>query len=72
MHMSATYPALPCPGVPQLPLDRFGNLYTTVSGAGPGLGVVDLDTNMRDRLAGLHVGVARMKRCSPNVTVLYF
>ena len=65
MQMSATYPALVCPGVPQLPLDRFGNLYTTVSGAGPGLGVVDLDTNMRDRLAiaGLHVGVARMKRC---------
>ena len=58
--MSATYPALVCPGVPHLPLNRVGNLYTTVSGAGPGLGVVDLDTNMRDRLAiaGVHVGVA--------------
>ena len=25
------------PGVPQLPLDRFGKLYPTVSGTGPGL-----------------------------------
>ena len=33
-------------GVPQLLLDRFGNLYATVSGAGHGLCVVDLDTNM--------------------------
>ena len=72
MQMSVTNPALVCPGVPQLSLHRFGNFYTTVSGAGPGLGVVDLDTKMSDRLAGLHAGVARMKRCSPNVTVLYF
>ena len=36
--------------LPQLPLDRFGNLYATVSGTGPGLGVVDLDTNVDDRL----------------------
>ena len=48
--MSATYPALVGPGVPQLPLDRFGNLYATVSGTGHGLGVVDLDTNVDDRL----------------------
>ena len=48
--MSATYPALVGPGVPQLPLDRFGNLYATVSGTGPGLGVVDLDTNVDDIL----------------------
>ena len=61
--MSATYPALTGPGVPQLPVDRFVNLYATVSGTGHGLGVVDVDTNMRDRLAiaGLHV--ARMKHC---------
>ena len=50
MEMSATYPALVGPGVPQLPLERFGNLYATVSGTGPGLGVVDLDTNVDDRL----------------------
>ena len=37
------------PGVPQLPVDRFGNLYATVSGTGPGQGVVDLDSNVRDR-----------------------
>ena len=65
MQMSATYLALVGPGVPLLPLDRFDNLYATVPGTGHGLGVVDLDTNVRDRLAiaGLHVGVARMKRC---------
>ena len=49
--MSATYPALVSPSVPQLPLDRFGNLYPTVSGTWPGLGVVDLDTNVIYRLA---------------------
>ena len=58
--MSATYPAFVGLGVPQLLLDRFGNLYATVSGAGPGLCVVDLDTN---NIAGFHVGVPRMKRC---------
>ena len=51
--MSATYPAFVGLGVPQLLLDRFGNLYATVSGAGPGLCVVDLDTN---NIAGFHVG----------------
>ena len=63
--MSATYLALVGPGVPLLPLDRFDNLYATVPGTGHGIGVVDFDTNVRDRLAiaGLHVGVARMKRC---------
>ena len=41
--------------------DRFGNLYaTTVSGAGRGLSVVDLDTN---NIVGFHVGVPRMKCC---------
>ena len=57
--------ALVGPVVPQLPLDRFGNLYATVSCTGLRLGVVDLDTDVRDRLAigGLHIGVARMKRC---------
>ena len=57
--------ALVGPGVPQLPVDMFGNLYATASGTGPGLAVVDLDTNVRDRLtiAGLHGRVARMKRC---------
>ena len=48
--MSATYPFLVGPGVPQLPLDRFGNVYATVSGTGAGRGVVDLDTNVGDRL----------------------
>ena len=63
--MPVTYPALVGLGVPQLLVDRFGNLYTTVSGTGPGLGVVDLDTNVIYRLAiaGLHGRVARMKRC---------
>ena len=62
--MSASYPALVGPGVPQLPVDRFGNLYAIVSGTGTGLGVADLDTNVRERLAiaGLHGRVARMKR----------
>ena len=62
--MSATYPALVGPGVPQLLVDRFGNLYATVSGTGPGLGVVDLDTNVICRLviSGLHGRVATMKR----------
>ena len=66
--------ALVDPSIPQLPLDRFGNLYATVSGTGHGLGVVDLGTNVTDRLgiAGLHDGVARMKRCWPNVTVLWY
>ena len=49
--MSATYPALVGPGVPQLPVDRFGNVYATASGTGPALGVVDSDTYVRDRLA---------------------
>ena len=35
MEMSATYPALFGPHVPQLPVDRFGNGYATVSGTGP-------------------------------------
>ena len=50
------------PGVPQLPVDRLGNVYTTVSGTGPGLGVVDSDTNMGNRLAiaALHDRVAMM------------
>ena len=73
MEMSATAPALVGPGVPQLPLDRFGNLYATVSGTGPGLGVVDWETNVRDKLAiaSLHGRIARIKRCWPNITVLY-
>ena len=55
--MSASYQALVGPGVPQSPLDRFGNLDATLSGTGLGL--------VRDRfaIAGLHVGVTRMKRC---------
>ena len=48
--MSDTYPTVVGPDVPQLPLDRFGNLYATVSGTGHGLGVVDLDNNVDDRL----------------------
>ena len=62
MEMSVIYPALAGPGVPQLLEDRFGNLYATVSGTGPGL---DLDTNVKDRLAiaGLHGRVARIKHC---------
>ena len=63
--MSAPYLALVGPGVPLLPLERFGNLYVTVPSTGHGPGVVDLDTNVIDILAiaGLHVGVAMMKRC---------
>ena len=53
--MSTTYPAL------------VAQVYHSYSGTGPGLhvGVVDLDTNVTDRLAiaGLHDGVARMKSC---------
>ena len=69
-YMSATYPAFVGLCVPQLLLDRFGNLYATVSGAGPGLCVVDLDTTKY--IAGFYVGVPRMKCCWPNVTVLYY
>ena len=47
-QMSATYLALVGPCVPLLPLDRSDNLHATVTGTGPGLGVVDLDTNVRD------------------------
>ena len=63
--MSSIYPPLVSPGVPHIPIDRFGNLYATVSGTGIGLGAVDSDTNVRDRLAiaGLHGRVARMKPC---------
>ena len=43
-----TYTAFVGPSVPQLPLDRFGNLYATVSGTGSGLlGVVDPENNYR-------------------------
>ena len=61
--MSATYSARAGTGVPQLAVDRFGNLYT-VSGTGSGLGVVDSETNVRDRLviARVHGRLARMKR----------
>ena len=35
-------------------INRQVDLYATVSGTGPGLGVVDLDTNVDDRLV-IHV-----------------